>query len=90
MTIELSLELRKAAIHSLERYAHEKMDEPLGNLAAAALLDYFLAEIGPLVFNQALEAAKEHLVTRVMDVESELYVEPFGYWRKTERLGKDR
>ena len=90
MTIELPPDLRKAAIHSLERYSHEKMDDPIGNLQAAALLDFFLVEIGPLVFNRALEAAKEHMVARVMDVEGELYAEPFTYWRKAERPGKDR
>jgi uncharacterized protein (DUF2164 family) len=28
------------------------MDEPIGNLAAGALLGYFLEELGPLVYNQ--------------------------------------
>ena len=86
MSIELTHETRKAAIQSLERYFLEKMEAPIGNLAANGLLDFFLSEIGPVVYNQALEATKDRLVPRVMDIESELYVEPFSYWRKADRF----
>ena len=32
------------------------MKEPIGNLAAEALLEFFVNEIGPVLYNQALEA----------------------------------
>ncbi len=90
MAIEISAESRTAALHSLERYFEANMDEPLGNLAAHGLLEFILPEIGPLVYNQALEAAKERLVARAMDVESELYQELFTYWRNAARNKRDR
>ena len=49
MTIEISKEARKEAVALIERYFQENMEERIGNIAAAALLGFFLEEIGPLV-----------------------------------------
>ena len=54
MTIELAKEVRKEAIASIERYFRENMDEPIGNVAAGALLGFLLEEIGPSIYNQAV------------------------------------
>ena len=42
MTIELSKEVRHQAISSIERYFMENMEEKIGNIAAGALLGFFL------------------------------------------------
>ena len=47
MTIELSKEARTEAIQSIERYFLQERDERIGNIAAAALLNFFIEEIGP-------------------------------------------
>ena len=54
MTIEIGKEARKEAIASIERYFKATMDEPIGNIAAGALLGFFVEEIGPLIYNQAV------------------------------------
>lgn len=46
MTLALNKDARKDAIASIERYFQENMDEPIGNIAAGALLGFFLEEIG--------------------------------------------
>lgn len=51
MTIEISKEAKKLAIASIERYFLENMDEKIGNIAAGALLRYFLEEVGPTIYN---------------------------------------
>lgn len=51
MTIEISREARREAIASIERYFQENRDEKIGNIAAGALLGYFLEELGPLVYS---------------------------------------
>lgn len=51
MAIDIPKEARKQAIASIERYFRENMDEPIGNVAAGALLGFFLEEVGPLVYN---------------------------------------
>jgi uncharacterized protein (DUF2164 family) len=82
MTIEISKEAKKQAIASIERYFQENMDEKIGNIAAGALLGFFLEEIGPTIYNQAVVQVQERLQTRVMEVDLEVHEDEFGYWRK--------
>ncbi len=51
MAIELPKETQAAAVGSIERWFSENTDERIGNMQAAALLDFFLREIGPSVYN---------------------------------------
>lgn len=85
MAIELSREARKEAIASIERYFQENMEEKIGNVAAGALLGFFLDEIGPVVFNQAVAQVQERLQARVMELDIEIHEDEFQYWRKQER-----
>jgi uncharacterized protein (DUF2164 family) len=90
MTIEIPREARKEAITSIERYFRENMEEPIGNIAAGALLGYFLEEIGPLVYNQAVADVQERLQMRVSELDIEHHEDAFQYWRKFDRPGKAR
>ena len=82
MAVELSKEARKEAIASIERYFRENMDGPIGNIAAGALLGFFLEEIGPAVFNRAVAEVQERLQARVMEIDIEVHEDEFQYWRK--------
>ncbi|GAA6141885.1 DUF2164 domain-containing protein [Hydrogenophaga sp. 5NK40-0174] len=82
MSIELSKEARKEAIASIERYFRENMDEPIGNIAAGGLLGFFLEEVGPAVYNQAVADVQERMQARVADLDIELHEDEFRYWRK--------
>lgn len=85
MTIEISKDARKEAIASIERYFRENMEEKIGNIAAGALLSFFLEEIGPLVYNQAVAQVQERLQARVSEIDIEVHEDEFPYWRKYER-----
>ena len=82
MTITLAKEPRSAAILSIERYFKEELDEKIGNIRAAALLNFFLEEIGPSIYNQAVAAVQERLIGRVTEVDIECHEDEFGYWMK--------
>jgi uncharacterized protein (DUF2164 family) len=90
MAIELAAEQRKEAISSIERYFRENMDEKIGNVAAGALLGYFLEELGPLVYNQAVADVQERLQARVMEVDIEVHEDEFQYWRKFDREARKK
>ena len=85
MTIELNKEARAAAVASIERYYKENFDERIGNIQAAALLHFFLEEIAPSVYNQAVGAVQERLMARVAEVDIECFEAEFGYWAKQRR-----
>jgi uncharacterized protein (DUF2164 family) len=82
MAIELAKENRAQAIESIKRYTELNFDEPLGNLAAAALLDYFLVEIAPAIYNQAVADVQARLQARVMEIDAEVFEDEFQYWQK--------
>lgn len=82
MTIELSKEARKEAIASIERWFSENRDEKIGNIAAGALLGFFLEEVGPSVYNKAVADVQERLQTRIMELDIEVHEDEFRYWQK--------
>ena len=88
MTIEIDKEARKQAIASIERYFRQNMEEPIGNIAAAGLLSFFLEEIGPLVYNRAVAEVQERLQSRVSEIDIEVHEDEFPYWRKFDRQRK--
>lgn len=90
MSIEISNDASKAAVASIQRYFSENLDEEIGNLAAGALLSFFLKEVGPVVYNQAVADAQARLQVRVAELDAEVYEEPFAYWTKSGRSGRQR
>jgi uncharacterized protein (DUF2164 family) len=82
MAIELPKDVRTQAIASIERWCREHLDEPVGNITAGALLGFFLEEIAPSVYNQAVADVQERLQARVAELDIELHEEEFRYWRK--------
>jgi len=89
-TIEISRELRQQAITSIERYFRENMEEPIGNIAAGALLGFFIEEIGPTIYNKAVADVQERLQARVSEVDLEVHEDEFQYWRKFDKQKKGR
>jgi uncharacterized protein (DUF2164 family) len=85
MTIELNKDARKQAVLSIERYFFDNMDEKIGNIQAAALLNFFVEEIGPCIYNQAVLEVQERLQTRIMELDIEVHEDEFGYWKKHEK-----
>lgn len=82
MPIELSREERTQAIASIERYFSEELDQRIGNIGAGALLNFFLEEIGPLVYNQTVAQVQENLQQRMQELDIEFQEDAFQYWRK--------
>jgi uncharacterized protein (DUF2164 family) len=80
VTINLPQETRAQSIHSIQRYFIERTDEEIGDLQATLLLDFFLAEIAPVVYNAAIADAQTHLRDQIADLEGVCYVPEFGYW----------
>ena len=88
MPIELPKDARAQAITSIERYFQENMDEHIGNIAAGALLGFFVEEIGPLIYNMAVAEVQERLQARVMEIDLEVHEDAFQYWRKFDQAKK--
>jgi uncharacterized protein (DUF2164 family) len=90
MTIEISKQARAAAVASIKRYFEENMSEPVGDLPAGLLLDFFLKEVGPAVYNQAIADAQARMQLRITDLSGELYADGFQYWAQVDAKRKSR
>ena len=90
MAIELTNATRQTAIASIQRYFQQHMDEPIGNITAGALLGFFLEEIGPLVYNQAVADVQQRLQARFKEIDLEVYEDEFQYWSKVDKKKKAR
>jgi uncharacterized protein (DUF2164 family) len=71
MPIELPKDARSAAIQSIERYFDEQLQQRIGNIQAAALLNFFLQEVAPSIYNTAIADAQERLLARVQELDIE-------------------
>ncbi len=82
MTIALRDDNRKQAVASIERYCAENLDAEVSQLEAAGLLEFFLKEIGPSVYNSGVADAQAFLRDRLADLEGTCYEPEFVYWPK--------
>ena len=82
VTIELTKQARADAIASVQKYFEEEIREPIGDLRAGLLLDFFLEEVGPAIYNKAIGDAQARLQQRVADLDGELYADEFQYWAR--------
>jgi uncharacterized protein (DUF2164 family) len=80
MAITLAPDAKKQLRISIKRYVAENLDQDIGDLKADALLDYFLKEIGPTVYNQAIADAQQYFQARAIDLEGICFEREFGYW----------
>lgn len=85
MAIELSKEAKQNAIESLQKYFEMNMEEPLGNLAAGALLGFIIEEIGPSLYNKGVTDAQERMQLRISELDYEVHEDEFQYWRRQQK-----
>lgn len=89
VTFELTKQQRTAAITSMQRYFEENLD-PIGDMPAGLLLNFFLEEIGPVIYNQAIADAQTRLTQRVSDLNGELFADEFQFWPRADAKRKSR
>jgi uncharacterized protein (DUF2164 family) len=73
MRIKLSEERRTRMICSIKQYFAEHFDEALSDFRAESLLDFFVKELGPPVYNQAIRDAYAFIQDKLTDLEGEFY-----------------
>jgi uncharacterized protein (DUF2164 family) len=65
---------------SIKRYVAENFAEDIGDLKAGLMLDFFLKEMAPSIYNQAIADAQTYFQARVADLEGVCYEPEFSYW----------
>lgn len=73
MRIQLTAERRERMLRAIEKYFSEHFDERLSPFKTGQLLDFFVRELGPPVYNQAIRDAHAFMQERLGDLEGEFY-----------------
>ena len=73
MRIRLSDERRKALVEEIQAYFRDQHDDDIGELKASLILDFFVKQLGPSVYNQAIKDALGFMRDKLVDLEGEFY-----------------
>ena len=76
--------MEKQLIDSIKRFFAEEMDDDIGDLKALLVLDFFLREIGPSVYNQAIADAQSFFQEKSLDLGAARYEPEFAFWPRAQ------
>lgn len=72
--LKLPKENKKELIERIQAYFYEERAEEIGELAAGFLLDFMIKEIGPVIYNQAINDARKLIEEKMLSIEEDLHV----------------
>lgn len=75
MKIQLDKERAKIMIEKIQLYIQEEFGESIGDLRAGFLLDFFINELGPSIYNQGINDAQAFIQDKLIDLEGSLCLE---------------
>lgn len=73
MRIHLSPERRSHLKGAVKEYFEEQFDESLSDFRSEGLLDFFIQELGPAVYNQGVHDACAAMQEKIADLEGEVF-----------------
>ena len=73
MRIRLSPERRVILLSAIKRYFAAEFDEPLSDFRAEGLLEFFVRELGPPVYNQGVRDAAGYMQAKLADIDGDVY-----------------
>ena len=73
MRIQLSDERREVLVAEVQQLFSEEFERDLSAFQADRLIDFFLTLIGPPVYNQGVQDARAFVLTKLEDLDGEVY-----------------
>lgn len=70
--VKIPKEEREQLIQGIQGYFLDEREEEIGELAAGFMLDFFLKEAGPYLYNQGVMDAKKLLQEKVLNMEEDI------------------
>ena len=80
MAITLPKTVEQQALASITRFFLEHRNEAIGNMDAGSLLRFFVAEIGPSLYNQGVADAQQRMQDKVTEIDIDVHEAEFAYW----------
>ena len=82
MAIKLPPEDLDAAVHPIQKYLAEELDQDVSAMKAKFLLDFFLQEIGPFAYNQGVSDSERFFREKIEDLSGTCFEDGLNYWVK--------
>lgn len=73
MDLKISDEYKQEMVEKIQTYFERERDESIGGLAAELMLDFFLKEVGAIIYNQGVADARTVLQERMAEFDDALY-----------------
>jgi uncharacterized protein (DUF2164 family) len=73
MRIRLSDDRRATLLRAIKQHFAKEFDDPISDFRASDLLDFFVRELGPPVYNQGVRDACGYVQEKLGDIEGEIY-----------------
>lgn len=70
-------------VSSIKTYFRDNLDDDIGDMKAGFVLDFFLKELAPSIYNQAIGDAQATLQNAVSDLDGSCFEAEFTYWNKS-------
>lgn len=74
MKITLDDVRKKQLVEEIQSYFRNEHDENIGDLKAEMFLEFFIENLGPKIYNQALSDASSFIQDKLVDLEDMLSV----------------
>jgi len=81
--MKLDPDTEKYLLESIKRFFAEELETDIGDLKATRVLDYFAAEVGPSIYNQAIADAQAYFSDKTADLAGVHYEPEYDYWKKS-------
>lgn len=82
MTVKLASETEQYLLSSIKRFFGEELELDIGDLKSMQVLDFFVQELGPSIYNQAIEDAQAYFTRSVSDLAGVHNQAEFDYWKR--------
>ena len=82
MNIKINKETEKQIISSIKQFFSKELEDDIGDLKAMRVMDYFIKEIAPSVYNQAISDARGYIEDKAAELDNIHFVNEFDYWKK--------
>lgn len=73
MRVQLSGERKAEILRRLTQLYRQEFDEDLSGFRAEIILQFFLKNLGPCVYNQAIQDARGFMAERLEDLDATFY-----------------
>jgi len=81
-SMKLGKDTETYLLDSIKRFFNGEMEMDVGDLKAAQILDFFVGEMGPSIYNQAIADAQAYFTEKVADLAGVHDQAEFDYWKK--------